>query len=111
MQALRKINLSVRMKLLGTAAVLMLFTAAVGGLAIVNLGSVNDRAARLHESAIKVNSFDTISLAVVDIRRQVNKGIVYVGDPTTQASLDKGIAADDAIIADAVAALKAMKLS
>ena len=111
MQALRRINLSVRMKLLGTAAVLVLFMATVGGLAIVNLGSVNDRAASLHENAIKASTFDTISLTVVDIRRQVDKGIAYIGDDTTQASLDKGIAADDAIIADAVAALKAMKLS
>jgi methyl-accepting chemotaxis protein len=111
MQALRKINLSIRMKLLGTAGILLLFMAAVGVLSIVNLGSVNDRATSLHENAIKANSLDTISLTVVDIRRQVDKGIAYIGDATTQASLDKGIAADDAIIADAVAALKAMKLS
>jgi PAS domain S-box-containing protein len=110
-RAFWKIRLSVRTKLIGGAAILLLLMVAVGGLAIVNLGSVNDRAASLHESAIKVSLFDTISLNVVDIRRQVNKGIVYVGDPTTQASLDKGIAADDAIIAAAVAALKAMKLS
>ena len=110
-RAFWKIRLSVWTKLIGGAAILLLLMVAVGGLAIVNLGSVNDRAASLHESAIKVSLFDTISLNVVDIRRQVNKGIVYVGDPTTQASLDKGIAADDAIIANAVAALKAMKLS
>jgi PAS domain S-box-containing protein len=110
-RAFWKIRLSVRTKLIGGAAILLLLMTAVGGLAIVNLGSVNDRAASLHDDAVKVSLFDTISLNVVDIRRQVNKGIVYVGDPTTQASLDKGIAADDAIIADAVAALKAMKLS
>jgi methyl-accepting chemotaxis protein len=111
MQALRKINLSVRMKLLGTAGVLLIFMAAVGGLSIMNLGSVNDRAANLHEGATMIQSLDVIDVTIVDIRRNVDKGIGYVGDATTQASIDTAIVADDKTLADTLATIKTMDLS
>ena len=111
MPALRNINLSVRMKLLGTAGILLLFMAAVGVLAIMNLGSVNGRATNLNDGAKKLQSLDVINVTIVDIRRNVDKGIGYVGDATTQASIDTAIAADDKTLADTLATIKAMNLT
>ncbi|HEX8939509.1 MAG TPA: methyl-accepting chemotaxis protein, partial [Candidatus Limnocylindrales bacterium] len=97
-------RVSVRAKLLASSAVLLAFVAIVGLLSILNLSSVNDRGAALYQGEQAVEKLGVMTTTLVDIRRLVDKGIAYVGDTKTQATIDQGLAADDQALAGALEA-------
>ena len=111
MQALRKINLSVRMKLLGTAAILLLFMAAVGGLAIVNLGSVNSITQDMYANRVVcINQLGLVAQNITDDQRWAAAGYAEMGNAADQANADQQIAANDKIISDNMTAYKSTVL-
>jgi methyl-accepting chemotaxis protein len=111
MQALRTINLSVRMKLLGTAATLLLFMAAVGGLAIVNLGSVNSITQDMYANRVVcINQLGLVAQNITDNQRWAAVGYAEMGNAAEQTNADQQIAANDKIISDNMTAYKSTVL-
>ncbi len=93
-------RISVRMKLLGLAGILLGMMALVGVLAITNLGSVNTQGQALYTNqAASLSKLGNVTTLIVDEQRLVIRGVPYVGDAAEQANIDKGIADDDAAIA------------
>ena len=112
MSAMSKIHLSVRMKLLGTAAVLLLFMAAVGGLSIMNLGSVNGIAQSMYvNQVICIHQMGIIDQDITDNQRWVAVGYIEMGNAANQATVDQNIAANDKQITSEMAAYRSTVLA
>jgi methyl-accepting chemotaxis protein len=110
-KALSGIKLSIRMKLLGTAGILLLFMAAAGILAIVNLGSVNTTAQDMYANrAVPVAQLAKVEQALTDERRLLLRGFMDIGDATKQTADDASVVADEKIITDNMAAYRATVL-
>ncbi len=105
-------KVTIRMKLLGSALILLAFMGALGVLSIVSLGSVNTQAQDLYaNNAVPLGQLGSVTAAVADERRLLERGIVHMGDAATQASIDQEMAADDASIRQNMDAYKATGLS
>ncbi|MGD0019580.1 MAG: methyl-accepting chemotaxis protein [Candidatus Limnocylindrales bacterium] len=105
-------TLSIRAKILGGSAILLVLTGAVGLLAISNLASVHDRAQAAYSDGLtpmeKLSALDT---ALLDKARAVTYGVVVAGQADAQATVDSQIAADDATIAASLADFAALSLT
>ncbi len=111
MQSLGKLNLSVRTKLLGTAALLLLFMTAAGGLAILSLNSVNASAQDLYANrAVPIEQLGTVWQDMTDDQRWLLYAYMDMGDPTAQASADQNIASNDKQIAELLGSWRATGL-
>jgi methyl-accepting chemotaxis protein len=90
----------------------LVLMAAVGGVAIVSLGSVSAGGVAMYDQAfLPVTQLDKIAQAVLDEGRLVNKGIVQIGNADGQAAIDTSIAADEATLAASLAAYRESGLS
>ena len=102
-------KLNVRTKLLATSCVLMLAALAITVLAVVSLGDVNAQADRAYaEGTTAVEKLAAIDTALVDKARLVTYSVVVGADAKSQATIDAGIAADDATIGAALTAYEAL---
>jgi methyl-accepting chemotaxis protein len=112
MGALKSIRLSVRMKLLGTAAILLLFMVAVGGLAIINLGSVKDKADLAYNQAtVAIDHLGAADAALVDKARLVTYAVLVGQNSDSQAKITDQIAADDKVISESMATYESLDLT
>ena len=99
-------RLSIRAKILGTSAVLLVLIATVGFVGVVNLGSVRDKAQAAHESGtVPVEQLAALDEGLLDKARAVTYGVVVAGQTDAQATVDSQIATDDATIDASLASL------
>jgi len=100
------VRLSIRAKILGTSAVLLVLIATVGFVGVVNLGSVRDKAQAAHESGtVPVEQLAALDEGLLDKARAVTYGVVVAGQTDAQATVDSQIATDDATIDASLASL------
>jgi methyl-accepting chemotaxis protein len=105
-------NLSVRTKLLGTAGLTLALLGLVGGLSLVGLSSVNDKASYSYAQAtVAIENLGKANSALVDKARIVIYGVLVGPNADSQAKLDTQIAADDKIIADNIGAYERLELA
>ena len=55
------------------------------------------------DDIVPLSQISTVQTTLVDMRRLGDKGIAYIGDAATQATIDKDLAADDEKMATALA--------
>jgi methyl-accepting chemotaxis protein len=95
MQALRRIHLSVRMKLLGTAAVMLALSGLVGLFGVISLQGVADTNAAIGTQSITSSTkASDLSFEIVDMRRLMDKGVARITDAAGQKTIDTSLAAD-----------------
>jgi methyl-accepting chemotaxis protein len=105
-------SLNVRTKILGGSAILLVLIAAVGLLAIANLGSVNGKAQEAYSDGLTpVEKLAALDTALIDKARAVTYGVVVAGQADGQTTVDTQIAADDATIASSLRDLSALSLT
>jgi methyl-accepting chemotaxis protein len=105
------VKLSVRTKLLGTAGVLLVFMAVVGGLGIVNLRSLNSTAQDMYANRVlPIQQLGAANVSFMNIRRLATSGVAQIGDASAQAKVDADIAAGKALIKAEVDAYGATEL-
>jgi methyl-accepting chemotaxis protein len=105
-------HLSVRTKLLGTSAVLLVLMVLVGGLSIVSLSGVNDQANQAYsQGTVAIEHLRSVDVALVDKARAVTYTVIVGNVPATQAKQDTQIAADDKTISENLAAFEALPLT
>ena len=105
-------HLSVRTKLLGLAGLLILMMSVTGGLAIVNLSTVNDKADYSYAQAtIGLERLSTLESTLIDKARLVTYGVVIGENSDSQGTMDTQVAADDKAIAGALADYGALALT
>jgi methyl-accepting chemotaxis protein len=105
-------HLNVRAKILGGSAILLLLIAAVGILAVSNLGSVQNKAQAANDKGlIPVEKLAALNTALIDKARAATYGVVEAGQADVQATIDSQIAADDKTIQANVADIAAMSLT
>jgi methyl-accepting chemotaxis protein len=111
MSAMSRIHLSIQIKLLGTAAVLLLFLASVGVLAIVNLGSVNSISQDMYANrVVPINQLSLVEQNITDDQRWTSVGYAEMGDSAGQTNVDENLTANDKIISDNMTAYRATTL-
>jgi len=105
-------RLSVRAKLLGTSALMLAFMGVIGGLSIVSLGQVNDKADQAYsQGTVAIEHLRAVDVALVDKARAVTYTVIVGNQPDVQAKQDTQIAMDDKTISDNLAAFEAMPLT
>ena len=105
-------RLSVRTKLLGTSAVLLVLMTLIGGLSIVSLSSVNDQANEAYsQGTVAIEHLRAVDVALVDKARAVTYTVIVGNQPDVQAKQDAQIAKDDETIGDNLAAFEALPLT
>jgi len=98
-------QLSVRKKILGVAAVLLIFIAAAGAMGSFALSSVSASAdASNSEGAAPVNALERLEVALLDKARAVTYGALMAGQADAQKTVESQIAADDKTITDSLSA-------
>ena len=103
MNVVSRVNLSIRMKLLGTAAVLLLFMTAVGVLSYVNLGSVDSTASQMNsKTVVPLGEMGLVYGKLNEVRAYINKDILETS-ATNRATIEQNIAADEKTIDDNLA--------
>ncbi|MEI7743321.1 MAG: MCP four helix bundle domain-containing protein, partial [Chloroflexota bacterium] len=101
-------HLNVRAKLLGVSAILIVFMLAIGLLSIVNLGSANTTGTSMYnDRLVPIEQLSAAGLALDDMRRFGDKGIAYIADAATQATLDTQMADAEKVIEENMAAYAA----
>ena len=105
-------RLSVRAKILGGSAILIVLIATIGLLAISNLSSVHDNSQAAYSAGlVPVEKLSALDTALMDKARAVTYGVVTVGQADSQATIDSQIAADDATITASLTDLSALSLT
>jgi methyl-accepting chemotaxis protein len=103
MNAMSKVSLSIRMKLLGTAAVLLLFMTAVGVLSYVNLGSVDSTASQMNsKTVVPLGQMGLVYGKLNEVRAYINKYILETS-ATNRTTIEQNITADEKTIDDNLA--------
>jgi methyl-accepting chemotaxis protein len=103
--------LSVRVKIIGTAAVLLLMMGLVGFISIVDLGSVNDKADQAYTRAtVPIERLRAIDVSLLDKARLATYAVVVGADASAQTSIATDVAADDKVISEDLAAFEALNL-
>ena len=98
MSALRKVNLSIRIKLLGTAGVLLLLGVVVGGVSFMNLATADSNASAMNtKTVVPLGQMGIVYAKVNEVRALVNKHLLEP-DLTKKATIEKDITADEAAI-------------
>ncbi len=114
MNALRFLaaRLSVRTKLLGTAGVTLVLLGMVGGLSILNLSQVNDKADYSYAQAtMAIEHLSKADSALIDKARLVTYGVLVGQSTDSQAKIDTQIAADDKVITEKIGAYERLELA
>ena len=94
-------KLTIRTKLLGSAGILIAFIVAVGLLGISSLGSVNSLARSMYlDRTVPIADLGKIDAALVDEQRLGLRGIIFAGDTTIQAEIDRDMAANEALVTE-----------
>ncbi|MGA3031592.1 MAG: methyl-accepting chemotaxis protein [Candidatus Limnocylindrales bacterium] len=105
-------RLSVRNKILGGSAILLVLIASVGLLAVSNLGSVHDKAQVAYSDGLTpVEKLAALDTALLDKARAVTYGVVVAGQADGQATVDSQIATDDATITASLTDIAALSLT
>jgi methyl-accepting chemotaxis protein len=106
------IQLSIRTKLMGTAAGwALIFMMAVGVLAIVNLGSVNSITQDMYANRVVcINQLGLVAQNITDDQRWTAVGYAEMGNASGQAEVDKNIAANATVISDQMTAYRSTVL-
>jgi methyl-accepting chemotaxis protein len=104
-------KLNVRTKLLLTSCLLLLATLVITLTAIASLASVNAQADAYAESTAGVHHLGSMNTALVDEARLVTYSIVVGAAATEQDKIDEQIAADEATVANGMAAFEKLSLS
>ena len=103
MNAMSKVSLSIRMKLLGTAAVLLVFMTAVGVLSYVNLGSVDSTASQMNsKTVVPLGEMGLVYGKLNEVRAYINKDILETS-AANRTTIEQNIADDEKIIDDNLA--------
>jgi methyl-accepting chemotaxis protein len=93
------VRLTIKTKLLGSAALLLVFLAAIGLLSIRNLGSVNKLATSMYaDRVVPINQLGIIDSALVDMQRLNLRGLLNKDKPDVQKEVDADIAAVAGVI-------------
>ncbi|MEI7744269.1 MAG: methyl-accepting chemotaxis protein, partial [Chloroflexota bacterium] len=104
-------HLNVRTKLLGVSAILIAFMVAIGLLSIVNLGTANDNSVKLTEKvATPLADMGVARAKFNENRAFLNNYMLETDSTLDQGILDK-ITANDALITEKLAAIKATLLT
>ncbi len=91
--------MNLRFKILGVAAILIVFTVGLGMTSLFALTSVRDKAqASLTQGSDRAQSLSNANAALLDEARAVTYGVVTAGDAASQQTIDDQIAADDKTI-------------
>ena len=86
------VGLSVRSKLLSMSGVILILMAALGGLAILNLGSVNSEGAAMYsDGAVPLTQIGTADSALENVARELNLAVLRSGDAATVAAAEKAV--------------------
>ena len=105
-------KLTVRTKILGGSAILLVLIAGLGLLGVANLSSVDSKAQAAYAGGLTpVEKLASLETSLLDKARAVTYGVVTVGQSDAQTTVDSQIAADDATIAASLADLSAMSLT
>jgi methyl-accepting chemotaxis protein len=105
-------RLSIRLKLLATSGALLLAALVITVVSIFSLGNVNTQADRAFvEGTTAISDISTAKAALIDKARVVTYSVVVGNVPATQTTIDTQIAADDKVIADAMAAYRLLPLA
>jgi methyl-accepting chemotaxis protein len=103
-----RIRLSVRAKLFGSSALLLVLTAVVGLLAIRALGSVNEKGRSMYtDRTVPIAQLGAVSENLTDNQRLSLRGIVHAGRASVQREVDAAIGknmAENGELLDAYAA-------
>jgi methyl-accepting chemotaxis protein len=92
--------------------VLLLPAIAITAIALLSLGTVNDKADQLYaDGTVAVEHLRAVDVALVDKARAVTYAVVVGNDPAAQAKIATQVAADDKTIADNIAAFEALPLT
>jgi methyl-accepting chemotaxis protein len=92
-------RLSVRTKILAIAGVIVAFMAALGGLSVMNLGSVDKLGASMYaDRAVPLRQLGTAATEMMNIRRAITSELAYMGDATKQAAAKADVAKSETII-------------
>jgi methyl-accepting chemotaxis protein len=103
MKALSGIKLSIRTKLLGTAGILLLFMATLGGVSYMNLGSVDGTAKDMYDkTVIPLAEMGTVYAKTNEVRALVNKHLLET-DTANMSTIEQSITADLKTIDDNLA--------
>ena len=90
-------KLTVRVKLFGSSMILLGFGVIIGIVSIISLGSVNDASQELYNvRVVAVAALGDEKQNLVENQQFVLRGIVYIGDAATQATIDTDLAANQA---------------
>ena len=105
-------KLNVRMKILAISFVLLLAALVITVESTLSLGDVNAMADRAYaESTVAIEKLGTLDTALVDKARLVTYAVVVGADADAQARIDAQIAADDATIAESLAAYEKLPMN
>jgi methyl-accepting chemotaxis protein len=92
-------RLSVRTKILAIAGVTITFMAALGGLSIMNLGSVDSLGSSMYaDRAVPLRQLGTAATEMMGIRRAITAELAYMGDATKQATAKADVAKSEAVV-------------
>ncbi len=101
-------RMSVRAKLLGSAAILLAFTGIVGAIGIVGMGAVSNSGQAMLEDGVKpLHSLEQLNANLLERARLASNAMAYVSDPKVQTDTDAAIAAMDKTIDANIAAFEA----
>ena len=80
--------LSVRVKLLGTAALILVMMGLVGVISIVDLGSVNDKADQAYTNGtVPIERLRAIDVSLLDKARLATYAVVVGADASAQTTI------------------------
>jgi len=103
--------LSVRVKLLGTAALILVMMGLVGVISIVDLGSVNDKADQAYTNGtVPIERLRAIDVSLLDKARLATYAVVVGADASAQTTISTDVASDDKVISENLAAFEAMTM-
>ena len=100
------LKLSIRMKLLGTASILLLFGVVVGGASFLNLGTADSLASQMNtKTVVPLGDMGIVYAETNEVRALVNKHLLEP-DATKKATIEQSIKADEDAIDAGLAKVK-----
>jgi methyl-accepting chemotaxis protein len=106
MSALGKVKLSVRMKLLGTAAILLVFSAAVGIASLISLGTVEQTASDMNTKTVVPLGQTGTAYAMIEYDRVLFNKYLLEPDAANRLTLRDEMATTDKVVIDEMLLVK-----
>ena len=111
MSVLRSLSLSVRTKLLASAGILIVLTAAIVVFSVVSLQAITTETTVTEVSNASMRTAADLDHQILDVRRLLDKGVARIGIAADETGVDTSLAVDYRAIAADLAAIAADDLN